>query len=110
MSQESQNIITSAIKLYGTAAVYGLEQYYNGVWGGGAVIHLGAEDECIGLPSDFSRFGTQATIVEDAYEDILNRIATQVIVVPNTISELNTFLNAIGISNTTLLTKISGGY
>ena len=106
MSHESTRIITSAVKFYGAAAIIALEQHYQDLWDGGQSIHLGANDDCVGLPSDFSRFGANETAVASAYADLLVKIQTNVVSVPDTVEELTTFLNALGVSNPTLVSKI----
>jgi basic membrane protein A len=53
---ESETVITSAMKELTVAVYNGLKMAYAGNFPGGVNARLGAADDCIGLPDDFSRF------------------------------------------------------
>jgi basic membrane protein A len=53
---ESETVITSAMKKLTTAVYDGLKLEESGKFPGGVNARLGAAEDCIGLPDDFSRF------------------------------------------------------
>ena len=52
----SKNIVTSAVKEYGTAAKTELTAFYNGEFSGGGNVVLGAAEDAVGLAMKNSRF------------------------------------------------------
>jgi basic membrane protein A len=53
---ESETVITSAMKKLTVAVYDGLKMAYSGNFPGGVNARLGAAEDCIGLPDDYSRF------------------------------------------------------
>ncbi len=53
---ESDTVITSAMKMLSKTVFDGLSMFYDGKFPGGENAVLGAKDDAIGLPDDFSRF------------------------------------------------------
>ncbi|MFA5466653.1 MAG: BMP family ABC transporter substrate-binding protein [Candidatus Izemoplasmatales bacterium] len=105
-SGDSASVITSALKGVGAAAIAALEDFYGGNWVGGRTISLGAAEEAVGLPDDFTRFGTYAAAAEAAYDYILPLVVNGTIVVPtNDEASLGTFLTGLGVSNADLVEK-----
>jgi basic membrane protein A len=53
---ESETVITSAMKNLTVAVYNGLKMAYSGNFPGGVNARLGAAEDCVGLPDDYSRF------------------------------------------------------
>jgi basic membrane protein A len=117
-SGDSTSVITSALKGVGEAAISALTDFYSGNWVGGRTISLGSAEGGVGLPSDFSRFGTNAAAVKTAYDALFAKVvagevlidlegtANDIYNVPtNDRASLGAFLTALGISNAALVAK-----
>jgi basic membrane protein A len=92
---QSLKIITSAMKGLAAAVQVALEDFYADEFVGGRSITLGAAEDGVGLPHDFSRF---TTFNQAAYDVLFAKLVNGTIVVPSTYAELATFATAKGIT------------
>jgi len=98
-ADDSLTVITSALKGVGEAAISALTDFYEGTFVGGRTISLGAAEGGVGLPADFSRFGTSATAVSTAYNALFILVVAGTVVAPtNDGSSLAAFLTALGVT------------
>lgn len=91
-ADDSDTILTSALKGVGTAAYNALDEYFSDEWEGKRSISLAAADDAVGLPMDTSRF---TTFDDAAYEAIFGKLGSDV-VVPNDATSLATFITDLG--------------
>lgn len=91
-ADDSDTVITSALKGVGTAAYNALDEYFSDNWDGGKSISLAASDDAVGLPMETSRF---ETFNDAAYDSIFGMLGTTV-VVPADADALNTFVTDLG--------------
>jgi basic membrane protein A len=90
----STTVITSAMKDLASAVEQTLAAFYDDSFPGGEVLTLGASNNGVALPNDFSRF-TNFTATQ--YDTIFNLLATGAINVPASHTELVSFFSAQGI-------------
>lgn len=70
-SSESKTVITSAMKKLGSTVYTSLEEFYKGEFKGGVNAVLGAEDDAVGLPDDFSRF---KNFTQEDYKTVYEKV------------------------------------
>ena len=70
---ESETVITSAMKMLTTGVYEGIKAYYEGKFPGGVDATLGAAEDSIGLPNDFSRM---KTFNKEQYDAIYAKLKT----------------------------------
>lgn len=80
-SDESNTVITSAVKHLRTGIIYALGQYYED-WSlmANKTLRLGIEEEAVGLPIASSKFNQFS---EEDYDEIYNRIKEGLIIIDN---------------------------
>lgn len=88
---ESPTVVSSAMKELGNAVYQELDALINkDSFKGGETLYKGAKEDAIGLPKgDSFRF---KTFTETQYDEVYNLVKNETIVVPQTMSELTTFL------------------
>jgi len=94
---QSTTVITSAKKELGNAVGQALEAWLNGTFPGSEQQIKGADNDGVGLPSDFSRF---SSFTQAEYEAIYSRVASGDLVVPASHEQLVTFMTEQGITVT----------
>jgi len=92
---QSVKVVTSAMKGLAAAVQSALTDYYAGTFPGGQIITLGAAQDGVGLPQDFSRF---TTFNQAAYDTLFAKLVDGTIVVPSNYPELIAFATAKGIT------------
>ena len=70
-SNESQSVITSAMKQLSTAVYDQLQSIYDGKFAGGKTLVLSAKDNAVGLPMDSSKF---STFTKDDYNAVFDQL------------------------------------
>jgi basic membrane protein A len=91
----SRSVLTSAMKDLGSAVATSLDAFYAGNFPGGEILTLGASNDGVALPQDFSRFVNFTTV---DYNTIFNQVASGAIVVPASHAELVSFFSAQGLT------------
>lgn len=99
-ANDSNTVLTSAVKAVGQAAYDALEAFYNDEFPGGETQDLGVSELGVELPMKTSRF---ETFTEAQYTAIFNKLAAGTVVVPRTAAELETFLEGLEVDITTNL-------
>ncbi|HOI47637.1 MAG TPA: BMP family ABC transporter substrate-binding protein [Bacilli bacterium] len=92
---QSVRVVTSAMKGLATAVQKALTDFYADEFEGGEIITLGAAEDGVGLPLDFSRF---TTFNQAAYDTLFAKLVDGTIVVPSNYPELIAFATAKGIT------------
>ncbi|MGM0435921.1 MAG: BMP family lipoprotein, partial [Bacillota bacterium] len=94
-SSNSETVLTSATKALANSVQEVLDRYYNDDFPGGETIRLGAGSDGVSLPMENSRFDTFS---QDDYDAIYGEIADGTVVVPETYSDLESFMsdNSLG--------------
>jgi len=89
-SQNSDKVLTSAMKDLAASVQRVLDAHYAGEFPGGQTLNLTASEDGVGLPMETSRFDTFS---EAEYEEIFNLIADGSITVPRNYGDLEAFFD-----------------
>ncbi len=84
-------ILTSSMKHLDNATYQVIDQVKNGKFKGGKVVTLDSTDKAVGLPDSNPNLTDNAIAI---YEEVYNLVATEKVVVPKTLEELEAFLSA----------------
>ncbi len=100
-SNESEYVITSALKGITAATNWAITKYYAGEWAeiGGINMSLGANDDAVGLPVDTWSL-ENFTVAE--YEALMAAIKDGTLTIDNTVMENDAVVNA-GLENVTII-------
>ncbi|MCD6482370.1 MAG: BMP family ABC transporter substrate-binding protein [Candidatus Izimaplasma sp.] len=96
-SNQSNFVLTSALKELGNAVFLALSDYYNGNFKGGRVLSMGANNGGIGLPMETSRFSLFTT---EQYSSIYQSMNFGLINVPSNYEEFLLFADDNGLNIT----------
>ncbi|CCV64428.1 predicted basic membrane lipoprotein [Alteracholeplasma palmae J233] len=102
-ADDSDSVLTSALKKVGEAAIKALGAFYKDEFPGGMTWRLDVHDKAVGLPMETSRF-ENFTVAQ--YNKILKKVEENIIV-PNSGTELKTFIEGLDYTvDPQLITKI----
>ncbi len=91
----STSVLTSAMKDLGSAVATALDGFFGDSFPGGQTLTLGANNNGVALPNDFSRFVDFTTV---DYNTLYSRVASGAIDVPASHAELVSFFSAQGLT------------
>ncbi len=98
-ADQSDTILTSAMKQLGNAVQQGLQAWLDGDFVGGETVYKGAANDGVALPMETSRFDT---FTSAQYAEIFADLADGTVVVPADYTTLVTFLDDLGYDTATL--------
>lgn len=88
-SEQSETVITSALKALGVVVQQALQEYVDGEFVGGQTLVLGAKEGAVALPFETSLF---ETFTEAQYNAILAKVVAGTVSVPSSVAELVSFM------------------
>jgi basic membrane protein A len=91
-ANQSDTVLTSAMKQLGNAVQQALESYYDDSFDGGSIIYLGVGEDGVALPMETSRFDN-FTVAQ--YNAIYDMLVAGDVVVPADYAALETFLEGL---------------
>ena len=108
-SEESDRVITSAMKGLGVAVQTALADIYNREFTGGISITLGAAENAVNLPTEATSFDRFNNFTLEDYNYIFGMLSGGVLRAPSTPDELERYIEALGYTVPTgLIAKARG--
>ncbi|TVP86398.1 MAG: BMP family ABC transporter substrate-binding protein [Acholeplasmataceae bacterium] len=94
--EQSDTVITSALKALGVAVQTALEQIFDGTFVGGQSIFLGAAEDGVGLPTGPDSFDRFDNFTRADYDAIFAELAAGDVTAPISPAELEAYIIALG--------------